>query len=71
MAYTNAQLIAIIGTLETAYARNERTVIYDNRSVTYRSATEQLSAITYFSGLLTAQSRTRRKQTYLVTSKGF
>jgi hypothetical protein len=71
MVYTNVQLAAIIGTLEKAYARSERTVTYDNRSVTYRSATEQEASIKYFRGLLSVQSRARMKQTHLVSSKGF
>lgn len=67
MAYTQAQLDAI----RAAIAKGERTVMYGDRSVTYRSMDELLAAEARIARALTEAAGTRSKQTLLVSAKGF
>ncbi len=72
MAYTQQELQTIIARLETALGRGELTVEFGDRRVTYQSAEEIRSRITYFTGLLnTVTGTTRPKQAFAVASKGF
>lgn len=76
MAYTTAELDTKIALLEGGLARNELRVDFADRSVTYRSVSEQLDALTYFKRLLAQQATSdgttsRSKQVLAVASRGF
>lgn len=69
MAYTEADLLARITALETAFDRHERTVKFADREVTYSSASEIEGRINYFQRKLAAL-RGRGRQFRLVGDKG-
>lgn len=70
--YTQAELEAKIAAIETAMARGELRVDFADRSVTYRSTAELITASDYFKRLLTQLvTPTRSRQTVAVGSKGF
>lgn len=69
MAYTEADLLARITALETAFDRHERTVKFADREVTYSSASEIKERINYFKTELRGLRRGGR-QFRLVGDKG-
>lgn len=72
MAYTTSQIDAIIVKLESALASGQASVQFEGRSITYRSATEILSGISYFRTLRDESTGTTRvRQIRMQTSKGF
>lgn len=73
MAYTQAELETKIASLETALGRGELRVDFADRSVTYRSVDEIVSAITYFKSLLAplTAATNRSRQSFGVASRGF
>jgi hypothetical protein len=70
VAYTEAQLESYITQLESALARGEQSCTFSDRSVSYRSVDQIVSAIAYFRGLLRALTG-RPKQSLGVAAKGF
>lgn len=70
MALTADQLASRIDALETALAREERTVQFADRSVTYSSTAEIEQRLNYFQRQLRELNGGRRKQTLAVASKG-
>lgn len=71
VAYTQVEIEAKLLAIETALARGELRVDFADRSVTYRSTTELISAADYFKRLLTqVVPATRSRQTIAVASKG-
>ncbi len=71
MAYTQAQLEAKIAALETAFDRQQLSVDFADRRVTYRSFDEIEQAINYYKRLLAELGVGRSRQSYAVASKGF
>lgn len=72
VAYTQAELEAKVAAIETAMARGELRVDFADRSVTYRSTAELITASDYFKRLLTQiVTPTRSRQTVAVASRGF
>jgi hypothetical protein len=67
MAYTETDLAAI----RTARLRGVRVVQYADRAVTYSSDAEMRQVEEDITRALAATTRTRRKQTIAVSSKGF
>jgi hypothetical protein len=67
MAYTEADLTAV----RAALTKGERTVQYLDRSVTYRSVEELQAVEAAILRDLASTTRTRGKQLYAVSSKGF
>ena len=67
MAYTQADLTAV----RTARLRGVRTVQFADRSTTYTSDAEMRQVEQDILKDLAAATRTRKKQTYGVASKGF
>ncbi len=67
MAYTEAHLIA----LQEALASGVLTVVFEGRSITYRSTQDLERAISVVQNALKNQAGTRRRQTRLMSSKGF
>ncbi len=67
MAYTQAHLTA----LQEALASGVRTVVFEGRSVTYATTEELQKAISTVENALKTQAGTRRRQTRLLSSKGF
>ena len=67
MAYTQANLAA----LQEAFASGVRTVVFEGRSITYATTEELQRAISAVQNALTSGSGTRRRQTRLMSSKGF
>jgi uncharacterized small protein (DUF1192 family) len=70
VSYTVTELEAKIAALELAFERHERTVIFADRQVTYRSFDEIQQQIAYFQSKLTVL-RGRPKQSFGVGNKGF
>jgi len=71
VAYTQAQLEAKIAALEGAFDRQQLSVDFADRRVTYRSFDEIEQAINYYKRLLGELGVGRPRQMYGVTSKGF
>lgn len=72
MPLTDEQVAAAITAIQSALARGELTVEYQDRRVTYRSVDELRNALDYFEVLSADASGTRRpKQSFAVASKGF
>lgn len=67
MAYTEADLTAV----RTALLKGERSVTFADRSVTYRSVEELQAVETAILRDLSQATRTKTKQTLLVSSTGF
>ncbi len=67
MAYTQTQIDAA----KAALASGVLTVVFEGRSVTYRSVDDLQKAITAMEAANRAESGTRRRQTRLMGSKGF
>ncbi len=67
MAYTQAHLAA----LQEALASGVLTVVFEGRSITYRSTEDLQRAISVVQNALKSGAGTRRRQTRLMSSKGF
>lgn len=70
MAYTEAELRERIRTLEDGLLLVEKGVQFADRGVTYNSASELQSRLSYFKGLLRELLGSRSKQSVGYTSGG-
>ena len=73
MAYTTADLDAIITRLESALGTGAAVIVFEGRRVEYRTASEISRAITYFNGLretVAGTSDARIRQIRMYSDKG-
>ncbi len=71
-ALTQAQIEAAIAALNEGMASGELKIAYADRTVTYRSVADLLTALNYYEEqLATCTGRDRALNTRLVTGKGF